>query len=72
MNDGYDSYRIEHFREGMRIELHPATDLWLAGARYGTVVRVGREKVHVALDLIPGVHAISPGLLRPVEDGGPS
>ena len=44
MNDGYDSYTIEHFREGMRIELHPVTDFWLAGARYGTVVRVGREK----------------------------
>jgi hypothetical protein len=37
-NDGYDSCPVEHFREGQRIELHPATDLWLAGARYGTVV----------------------------------
>jgi hypothetical protein len=68
MNDGYDSYRVEHFREGMWIEMHPVTDFWLAGARYGTVVRVGREKVHVTLDLMPGVHAITPGLLRPMED----
>jgi len=32
------------------------------------VVRVGREEVHVTLDLMPGVHAISSGLLRPAED----
>ena len=37
----------------------------MAGARYGTVVRVGREKVHVTLDAMPGVHAITPGMLRP-------
>ena len=46
----------------------PVTDLWMAGARYGTVVRVGREKVHVTLDKMSGVHAITPGLLRPAED----
>jgi hypothetical protein len=68
VNDGYDGYRLEHFRDGMRIELHPVTDLWMARARYGTVVRVGREKVHVTLDRMPGVHAITPGLLRPAEE----
>jgi hypothetical protein len=66
VNDGYDSYGIEHFREGMRIEMHPVTDFWMAGARYGTVVWVGREKIHVMLDRMDGVHAVSPGLLRPV------
>jgi hypothetical protein len=72
VNDGYDSYRLEHFHEGQRVEMHPATDFWMAGARYGTVTMVGRLKVHVTLDRLSGVHAVSSGLLRPVEDGGPS
>lgn len=37
---------------GDRIELHPATDLWMRGARYGTVVKVGRKWVHVKLDAL--------------------
>jgi hypothetical protein len=68
VNDGYDSYRLEHFHEGQRIELHPATDFWVAGARYGTVVSVGTKKVNVSLDKLTGIHHISPGMLRPVED----
>lgn len=68
MNDGYDSYTLDDFREGMRVELHPVTDFWLAGARYGEVTLVGRQKVMVKLDKMPGEHAISVGLLRPLED----
>lgn len=68
MNGGYDCYKIEHFREGQRIELHPASDLWMAGARYGTVVRIGTKKVEVSLDKLTGLHHIPPGMLRPVGD----
>lgn len=40
---------------GKRIELHPACDLWMRGARFGTVVAAvrkhkGRERVRVKLD----------------------
>jgi hypothetical protein len=45
-------HRIEDFRAGDRIELHPATSMWMMGARYGTVMRVGRNKVTVNLDRI--------------------
>lgn len=38
------------FKPGDRVELHPATDLWMAGARYGTVVSTGRKNVVVDLD----------------------
>jgi len=68
MNDGFDTYDLGDFREGMRIEMHPVTDFWLAGARYGTVTMVGRQKVLVTLDKVPGEHAISLGLLKPLED----
>jgi hypothetical protein len=43
-------YSIEDFSEGQRVEIHPATDLWMRGARYGVVVKVGLMSVHVRLD----------------------
>lgn len=51
---GYDGNGYE---VGDRVELHPACDLWMRGARYGTVV--GRsltpcDRVRVRLDAIPG------------------
>jgi hypothetical protein len=35
---------------GDRIELHPATDAWMSGDRYGVVQRVGTTRVQVKLD----------------------
>ena len=47
---GYDG---NGYNVGDRVEIHPATDLWMRGARYGTVV--GRsltpaDRVRVKLD----------------------
>jgi len=36
--------------EGMRAELHPATDAWMFGDRYGEIVKVGRTLVHIKMD----------------------
>ena len=47
---GYDGNGIN---VGDRVELHPGTDLWMQGARYGTVVSIvptPRDKVRVRLD----------------------
>lgn len=33
-----------------RVELHPATDAWMRGDRYGIVASVGRKYVHVKMD----------------------
>ena len=47
---GYDGTQLE---AGCRVELHPGTDLWMRGARYGTVVRVSltpRDRVTVLVD----------------------
>ena len=39
------------FIAGERVQLHPATDLWMSGAKYGTVVKTTRTRVHVRLDI---------------------
>lgn len=39
------------FLPGERVQLHPATDLWMMGAKYGTVVKVTKTRVHVKLDI---------------------
>ena len=36
-------------KEGDRIELSPGHDLWMAGARYGAIVRIRQERVAGAL-----------------------
>ena len=56
----YD-YPISAFTEGLRVELHPATDLWMQGARYANVVKAGRTRVTVRLDsgrtvTVPATH----------------
>ena len=49
---GYDG---STYHVGDRVELHPACDCWMRGARYGTVT--GKTKfsdyVRVRLDVIP-------------------
>lgn len=40
----------KHFKIGDRVQTHPATDAWMRGDRYGTVVYVGPDIVQVALD----------------------
>jgi hypothetical protein len=50
---GYDGYG---YTVGDRVEIHPGTDLWMQGARYGTVVRMSptpADRVHVKLDKLP-------------------
>jgi hypothetical protein len=32
------------------VQAHPATDAWISGDRYGTVVKIGRILIHVKMD----------------------
>lgn len=51
---GYDA---RAYTRGDRVELHPGTDLWMRGARYGVVrgiVDTKRDQVRIELDKIPG------------------
>lgn len=34
---------VETVMAGDRVQLHPATDLWMQGCRYGSVLYVGRS-----------------------------
>lgn len=42
---------VKDFKLGQRVQLHPATDLWMKGARYGTVTLIGRKYITVRLDM---------------------
>lgn len=37
-------------RVGDRVELHPATDAWMQGDRYGEIVKIGRKYIHIKMD----------------------
>ncbi len=41
---------VADFTVGTRVELHPATDAWMQGDRFGTVSSVGRKYVRVTMD----------------------
>ena len=50
---GYDG---NGYTIGDRVEIHPGTDLWARGARYGTVTGTSltpADRVRVRLDKIP-------------------
>jgi hypothetical protein len=42
-----ESFRLDL---GDRVELHPATDAWISGDRFGEVVKIGRRYIHVHMD----------------------
>jgi hypothetical protein len=50
----------EGFKVGQRVELHPCTDEWMMGARFGEVRRVADGRVWVKLDKIRKVLAFHP------------
>ena len=50
---GYDGLG---YTVGDRVEIHPGTDLWMRGARYGVVVGISitpNDRVRVVLDRLP-------------------
>ena len=47
-------YTLKDFKVGDRIELHPATDLWMRGARYGTIEAIGRKYLTVCVAKLAG------------------
>ena len=48
-NNQRDLFMLD-YAIGDRVQLHPATDRWMRGDRFGTVVAVGHRYVHVKLD----------------------
>jgi hypothetical protein len=71
------------FRKGDRVQLHPATDGWMRGARFGTVTSITAPRecwergnperylcriVRVKLDNRPRVCRVHPANLLPAGD----
>lgn len=51
------------YQVGDRVEISPSCDLWMMGARYGEVVKVGRKLIHVKLDRTGKVHKFTEDLI---------
>lgn len=51
---------MNNFVIGQRVQLHPATNAWIQGDRYGVVVKIGRKYVHVKMDRSGRTLLISP------------
>lgn len=47
---GYDGSTLAL---GTRIELHPGCNLWMRGARFGIITKLGRKRITVQLDRQP-------------------
>lgn len=54
------------FEGGMRVELHPGTDRWMMGDRFGTVVHHTLTRVHVKMDVSGKTLRCVPQLLLPL------
>jgi len=54
------------FMVGQRVSMHPATDAFMMGDRYGTVIKLGQKLVHVKMDRSGKTRKVSPGYLEPV------
>lgn len=55
-----DDFALSDFTVNNRIELHPATDAWMRGDRYGTIVARGRKYLRVKMDRSLRVIKVSP------------
>jgi len=54
-------------KAGRRVEMHPCTDWWMQGARFGNIVKVDREAgiLHVKLDKVHKIVKVRPNLIDP-------
>lgn len=62
--------RVKDFKLGQRVQSHPATDRWMRGQRFGTVVDLGRTVVGVRFDRGSGsrIVRVKPMNLLTVEE----
>jgi hypothetical protein len=52
---------------GERVAIHPASDWFMRGERYGRVEVIGRKWIHVRLDRSNRRVRFSPSLLEPLS-----
>lgn len=56
-------YTVADFKVGQRVELHPCTDAWMFGDRFGEVVALGWVAVHVKMDRSGKTRLMAPRLI---------
>ena len=62
---------VSDVRVGDRVELHPATDMWMRGARVGEVIATNTKYVRIRLDALPTrTCRVDPTLLRVIQRTG--
>lgn len=54
------------YRIGDRVQLHPATDAWMMGDRYGQIVRIGKKYLHVKMDVSGRTRKVAPSNINNV------
>lgn len=60
---------LDTFKVGQRVQLNPVCDLWMRGARWGNVEKIGRKYVSVRLDMLPNrLIKFAPQYLMEVND----
>ena len=58
---------VRDFKVGQRVQLHPATDRWMRGDKYGTVTKLGVKYVEVHMTTSGSTLRIQPENLLHVE-----
>ena len=43
-------WNTQHNLISWRVQLHPATDAWMQGDRFGTVTKIGGRYIHIKMD----------------------
>lgn len=59
---------LSDLKLGARVQLSPASDAWMSGDRYGEVVRLGRQIVHVKMDRSGRVRWFHPETILEIID----
>jgi len=60
--------RHQKDQAGLRVQLHPATDWFMRGARYGTIERAGHNHLSVRLDATGRIVRLAPRDIQEVYD----
>lgn len=63
---------VKGYRVGQRVELHPGTDAWMRGDRYGDIVKIGRRTVYVKMDKSGKILSLMPHNVTLVNPKGKS
>jgi hypothetical protein len=62
-------FTLNDFRKSHRVELHPATDAWMMGDRFGAITRIGRKYLSILMDRSGKVRKVTPDNIYDIVGG---